>query len=254
MEKEIVSRDNRIFKETRKLAQKKYRDETSSYIVEGITLVKEALLFKNMIKYLVIQESKKDELFKEIDFKKYDLYVMKDSLFIKVAQTATSQGVLAVLSKKEGTNLPEEGNLLIIDRLQDPGNMGTLIRTAEATGYKGVVIMKGSADVFSLKVQRASSGSLFRVPVIFYEDEKELVKDIKESGRSVVVTDLKEGKAVSELYLKMPIALVIGNEGKGVSAYFLDNSDYKVVIPMKGEVESLNAAVAGSILMYETAR
>ena len=146
------------------------------------------------------------------------------------------------------------GNFVVLDRLQDPGNIGTILRTADAAGYKLAVVMKGTADVFSPKVVRAATGSLFRMPVVFMDSEEELLEFTRAAGKKTVATCFDTDLYYYDVNLKENIALIIGNEGNGISETLIASSDVKIKIPMHGNIESLNASVAAGILMYEAVR
>ncbi|MDD7718516.1 MAG: RNA methyltransferase [Eubacteriaceae bacterium] len=259
--REIRSKDNRIFKETLKLSQKKYRDREGLYIVEGENLVGEAMEY-GLVKSIFVSEDKADfyrdrGLLKEA---RGDTYLVEPKLFDRLAQTETSQGILAVVSKSlydpETLVKNEKGNsnYVVLDRLQDPGNIGTIIRTAEGAGYSGVMVLKGTADVFSPKTVRAAAGSVFRNPIIQVEDNRELRKLCDRLGLKLVVTGFDTDKFYFDEDISQNTALVIGNEGNGVSGELMEMSDVRIKIPMMGNLESLNASVAAAILMYETQR
>lgn len=188
-----------------------------------------------------------------------DIVFMKGSLYNKVALTETSQGIMAVVKKqihdrkrfacetcKEGTNI------VVLDRLQDPGNIGTIIRTADAAGYAGILAIKGTGDVYSPKVVRAAAGSLFRIPVLYVENEWEAIEFAAETSKTVLVTCFEDAVDYREVDMARNIALVIGNEGNGVSQTFIRAAGKRVKIPMKAPVDSLNAAVAAGVLMYHS--
>ena len=185
--------------------------------------------------------------------------LMDRELFEKLSGTETSQGVIATADKNitdissfAGRMGNSNDNVVILDRLQDPGNAGTIIRTAEAAGYRAVIVMSGTADVYSPKVVRAAAGSLFRMQLFSSSDMNETVRILKASGKCIVSADLDTDVMYNSVDLSENIALVIGNEGQGVSRGFLEASDIKVRIPMEGSIESLNAAVAAGILMYQS--
>ncbi len=138
--------------------------------------------------------------------------------------------------------------------MQDPGNVGTVIRTADAAGYSGILIIKGTVDVFSPKVVRACTGSLFRMPILFVDSPNEAIQMLKDNGKKVVSTGFDTDKYYYEIDLTQNIGLVIGNEGNGICDEFKNNSDEIIKIPMFGNIESLNASVAAALLMYETMR
>ncbi len=250
---EIHSRDNRIYKECQKLSQKKYRDRLGLYLIEGYHLIGEAPL--EQLCYAVVRKG--EEL---PDIPEEKLFVMDGELFDRLAQTETSQGVIAAMRKiSPGPDLLESvcgtgKNLVVLDRLQDPGNIGTIIRTAEGAGYGAVVVLKGTGDVFSPKTIRAAAGSVFRIPIIHVEDNRELRKLADDLGKTLVVTCFDTDTYYFDEDLSADVALVIGNEGRGVSPELLQMADVKIKIPMEGRLESLNASVAAGILMYESRR
>lgn len=246
--KRISSKNNPIYKDAVKLLRKKYRDAEGKYLLEGIKPVRDALETGIVIETIFIKESEEEQRVFDAD----NVIVLSDDLFDGLSDTETTQGVIAVASKKESV-FPEEGNVVILDRLQDPGNIGTIIRTAEAAGFAAVATLKGTGDVYSPKVVRAASGSLFRMQVIQGLDENEVKCLCTRTGRKLAVTALEGAQDFHETDLK-DAAMVIGNEGSGVSESLMEAADIKVRIPMEGEIESLNAAVAAGILMYECMR
>ncbi len=190
----------------------------------------------------------------------YNLEVVGDSVFNKLSETVTPQGMLAVAQMPEREFL-DEGNILVLDGVQDPGNLGTILRTAEAAGIAGVALSKDSADVFNPKVIRATMGGIFRVPFRVCEDIVSEVEGFKQSvgpgGENYRVYGAALGEGCVEYtepdYTR-PSVVVIGNEAKGISTPVMNILDKRVQIPMAGKVESLNAAVAASVLMFEMAR
>lgn len=141
-----------------------------------------------------------------------------------------------------------------MDRLQDPGNIGTIIRTAEAAGYKGIIIVKGTGDVYSPKVVRAAAGSVLRMPMIKAEEPEDVSAFCKEHGKRLIGTSVRNAKPFYQVDLTNNVALVIGNEGNGMSSELEDLSCENIMIPMEGDNESLNAAVAAGIIMYQSIR
>lgn len=255
MIKEINSKDNRIFKECQRLSQKKYRDKEGRYLIEGHNLLDEAVTYGAGIDYLIFDEAKAGPFHFD-----GDIHRMKHNLFEKITQTETSQGIIAVVRKREygfdelAAKCDGNSNVVILDRLQDPGNIGTIIRTAEGAGYSAVIAVKGTADIFSPKTIRAAAGSVFRIPIIHVEDNRELKALVGDLGKKLVVTSLMADNFYFDADLSKGVALVIGNEGNGVSDELLELADIKIKIPMEGHLESLNASVAAGILMYETQR
>lgn len=257
MVKEITSSQNRIYKLCVSLATKKHRDKEGKYIIEGINLLEEAV--KNSEKIFLVIVRDDFDTSKVPNFQ-CDTYIMDNKLYSKIAQTETSQGILAVVEKPVydlkdiGKAIGKDGNVVVLDRLQDAGNIGTIIRTADAAGYSAVVVLKGTADIFSPKVIRAATGSVFRIPIVFADDNRELIKIINEWGLDLVVTSLKTDKYYYDVDLTHGVAVVIGNEGNGVSDELIELAPIKIKIPMEGNIESLNASIAAAILMYERLR
>ncbi|MCI6011251.1 MAG: RNA methyltransferase [Firmicutes bacterium] len=253
--REITSKDNKIVKLCEQLAARKYRDRLGLYLIEGENLLEEAVQEGAAVETVLIRR----------DCRKIPpgledrTYILGDGLFRKLSLTDTSQGSLAIVKKPEVSRkaLLEQGaagNFVVLDRLQDPGNIGTIIRTADAAGYGLVAVMKGTADVFSPKVVRAAAGSLFRVPVVFMNDYDELVTFVRAAGVKLAATCFDTDRYYYEEDLRENVALIIGNEGNGISPELIGRADIKIKIPMAGSIESLNAAVAAAVLMYETVR
>ncbi len=249
----IKSKDNAIYKTALKLTKKKYRDAMGLYLLEGIKPLQDAMDMGIPIETVLISEEigVKKELLTEKSI------ILDRRLFAAISDTGTSQGVIAIAEQKrynkaEFSTAVAVGNVVLLDRLQDPGNIGTIIRTAEAAGYRGIIMVKGSGDPYSPKVVRAAAGTLLRMPVIMAEDDMDAVSMVKSMGKRLIVTDLDARLDCFEADLSGEIALVIGNEGQGVSEGLLQAADQKVKIPMAGSIESLNAAVAAGILMYQS--
>ena len=252
--RKITSKDNKIVKLCEQLAQKKHRDKLALYLIEGENLVEEAVKNGAEIQTVLVREGYSGKLsgLEEAAFE------LDERLFDKLAQTETSQGIIAIvkkpqISRKQFTD-DAGGNFVVLDRLQDPGNIGTILRTADAAGYRLAVVMKGTADVFSPKVVRAATGSLFRMPVVFMDSEEELLEFTRAAGKKTVATCFDTDLYYYDVNLKENIALIIGNEGNGISETLIASSDLKIKIPMHGNIESLNASVAAGILMYEAVR
>lgn len=265
----IRSKNNSLIKKVAQLKQKKYRDQSQTFLGEGFNILEEAVLSQIRLKAVLIcyhntTVEKWQAFQKQINFKEaVPIYYVIESVFSVISATETPQGVICMMEKptREIETCWEhgQGNFLWLDRLQDPGNVGTLIRTAEATGMSGVIFSKETVDPFSPKVVRATTGSLFRVPLLFIgepglETEYSLIRKMKDKGKHLVCTFLGARTSYRDVILKNDLVMVIGNEGKGVSSIFQENADIQVSIPMKGQVESLNASVAGALIMYETIR
>ena len=253
--REIRSKDNKIWKRCEQLTMRKYRDRSGLYLIEGENLLDEAIRNHVRIETVLVREDCQKALPPEAADKAFRLDAR---LFDKLAQTVTSQGILAVVAKAEVRKedfigLPGS-NFIVLDRLQDPGNIGTILRTADAAGYRLAILMKGTADVYAPKVVRAATGSLFRMPVVSMASTEELVEFTRAAGKKLTATCLDAQRCYYDEDLTHDIALVIGNEGSGVAPALIESSELRIKIPMQGNIESLNAAVAAGVLMYEAMR
>lgn len=252
--REISSKDNKIFRLCEQLTHKKYRDKLGLYLIEGENLLEEAVKNGAAIKTVLMCRDYRGSLFGTED----KSFCLSDKLFEQLSQTETTQGIMAVVEKPEFS--PDRfldrggGNFIVLDRLQDPGNIGTILRTADAAGYELAIVMKGTADVFSPKAVRAATGSLFRMPVVFMDSVDELMEFTRAAGKKLVATCFDTERYYYDENLRENIALIIGNEGSGISRELIECSDLKIKIPMHGNIESLNASVAAGILMYEAVR
>lgn len=254
----VTSKENPVFKDCRKLLHKKHRQKERRFLAEGDNLCAEAVRSGMAVDLIFCEGTRFGDHAEDWNFPAS--YVFSRELFRQLAETETSMGVLAVVRQRE-TGAEEmsriagsDGNIVILDRLQDPGNIGTIIRTAEGAGYLAVFCVKGTADVYAPKTVRAAAGSLLRMPVLSAETAQEAVETAHGLGKKIAVTDVHGEFPYYDAGLSEKIALVIGNEGNGVDAKFLESVDVRVTIPMKGSLESLNASVAAGILMYEAVR
>lgn len=257
----IESSDNSRVKLVRKLQNKKNRDAENKIVIEGINLVSEAVRRGIHPEFVMMSDAFDGGDFCEQLKMDEDILVceLDAGIFNKITDADNGVGILAVIDKKllepeDIMSLPAAANVLVLDRLQDPGNIGTMIRTAVATGYELIVCIKGTADVFSPKVLRATAGMIFDIPIVYVQDAAELRRLMTALDKRFVVTTVDGGRPYYEADLRTGVALVIGNEGNGVSDEVLGLADVRVTIPMKGEIESLNAAVSAAILMYEAIR
>lgn len=251
----ISSGENRIFRVCEQLTHKKYRDKLGMYLIEGENLLEEAVKNGAEIKTVLARQDYGGSFYGSDD----KVFCLSDRLFDRLSQTETSQGVIAAVKKpefsqEEFTDKNDCSNYVVLDRLQDPGNIGTIIRTADAAGYGLIIAMKGTADVFSPKAVRAATGSLFRMPVVFMDSVDELMEFTRAAGKKLAATCFDTDRYYYDEDLRENIALIIGNEGGGISRELMESSDLKIKIPMHGNIESLNASVAAGILMYEAVR
>ncbi len=263
--KEITSKDNAIFKLIKSLKVRKHRIREALFVVEGPKQVVEAETSRYDLKYLVVRQDRlgclKDyDLFDRVDRYACTVISMDERLFKQISDTENNQGILAVLSyeplseKDFMMEVPSGSNVLVLDKLQDPGNIGTIIRTAEGAGFKGIILLKGSGDVFSPKSIRAAGGAMLRMPVTMINDATTLRRLSCEFSKRLIVSDVESGLAYYDVDLSENIFLVMGNEGHGVSKEILDMADIRINIPTDGALESLNVATAGAVLMMDSLR
>ena len=240
----ITSKANSVVKNAKKLHQKKYRK--SAYLIEGWHLFEEAVQAGVTIKKIFALESYRDQLaaFPQTVW-------VSEEILLDLADTQTPQGIVAVIQKEE-VGLPDfsQGKFLFLEDVQDPGNVGTMIRTADAAGFTGVIVSDKSADIYSLKTLRSMQGSHFHLP-IYRMSLASFVEGAKKTAMPILATTLsKESKDYRELSPLEDFVLVMGNEGQGISPIMAESANQLVHIGMKGKAESLNVAVAAGILMF----
>ncbi|AFS77928.1 tRNA/rRNA methyltransferase SpoU [Gottschalkia acidurici 9a] len=259
----ITSSSNSIVKQIKLLHKKRERWNKKSFFIEGIRAVEQSILAKAEIEYIVYSEklftnNGGKDLLEEVKKRNYKTYHISDKLFKDIGDTEQPQGILAVVRFKEyeleDILLSESNFLIVLDRVQDPGNMGTIIRTADAFGANGIIVTSGCVDIYNPKTIRSTMGSIFQIPIVHFDDIKECIMNLKKNNIEIIATSLDTNKYSYDVDLKSDCALVIGNEASGISKDVLDNSDYLIKIPMTGEAESLNAAVASGVVMYEVLR
>ena len=247
----IESNQNKIIKEVNSLKAKKERDKTGLFILEGKRLVDE-IPNSWEIKYLLKAESYSED----INFE--NVYTVKDSLFEKISETVNPQGILAVCHIKEFdvTNVDYSNSpfFVVLENVTDPGNMGTLIRTADAAGADGIFLSKGCVDIYNPKVIRATMGSIFHLPIYRNLNLMDLMEDFKNNNVKTIAAHLKGTSTPYKVDMKTACAVIIGNEANGLSDEISEIASDLVKIPMPGKAESMNAGIAGGILIYEAVR
>ncbi len=255
----ITSKDNSTIKYIKSLLQKKYRDENGEYIVEGIKMCEESFVYAKVLHIVICKELLDDsveDILRKIEKAKLQDKVLdvSKSVFMTISDTKTPQGIISVV-KKENSSKKNDNVIFILDDVQDPGNVGTIIRTLDSAGYRDLILSKGTADPYNLKVVRSTMGAIFRLNILQEKEELlETIKSLKKERYKIVVTSLDTDTFYYDLKFNEKLAIVIGNESKGVSKDIQDIADIKVKIPMIGKTESLNAAVATSIIAYERVR
>lgn len=236
----------------------KARREQGLFVVEGIKMVEEAKnnhLVKAYISEQYFNEltKRKEEVLKNLDYE-----VVTDSVFKQMSDTITPQGILATvtLPTYELKDLldTKNGQFVLLEDLRDPGNLGTIMRTAEGAGVTAVILSKESVDLFNPKVIRSTMGSIFRMPFVYVDDFIETLEQMKQKGITLCAAHLKGKNNYDQEDYTVSCGILIGNEANGLSDEASKEAQVLVKIPMCGQVESLNAAVACSIFMYEVAR
>ncbi|MDU3843511.1 MAG: RNA methyltransferase [Clostridium perfringens] len=251
---EIESKNNNLFKEIKKLKEKKHRIKSNKYLIEGLRFVEEAIKSKVSIDSIIFTESFKEknpELFLKIN-ENIKLIQMNEALLKQLCSTENPQGIVGVINM-QNKELKSVELVVLVDKVQDPGNMGTIIRTAHAAGAAGIVMTKGTVDIYNDKTLRSTMGSIFYIPIV-EDDSLDFIKSLKKEGYKLVVSSLQGKNNFFEENLQGKVMIAVGNEGNGVSDEVYDIADIKVKIPMPGEAESLNVAVATSIMIYEKIR
>ncbi len=258
----ISSSQNAIIKEVKSLKEKKHRDTKGMFFIEGIRFVEEALKEKAVISKILVSDHLSsvqggNEVLEKVQMHKVPLYFLPYKLFKEVSDTENPQGILAVMHSRNyllkdvisGRNF-----FVMLDSVQDPGNLGTIIRTADAAGVTAVILSKGCVDVYNPKVLRSTMGSVFHVPICYNMDITEAIIEMKSYGIRLCASHLEGSTSYYDLKYKDNIALIIGNEANGISESVKEAADLLVKIPMPGRAESLNASVAASLLIYEVLR
>lgn len=250
--KQITSTNNPIIKQLKCLHQKKYRKEYGAFLLEGMRLVNDAIINQNYPQILLIQQEKQDKFSSIISAcdGKCDVYLVSQAVINTLSMTESPEGIIA--SIKMPCEEPESGDdlVLVLDGVQDPGNLGTIIRTANSAGVKDIYLLGSNVDVYNPKVVRSTMGAIFNVNSHYYASALELYSHLRSNGYSVCVTTLSNTNYY-ELELPRKIALVLGNEGNGVSLESISNADNLLTLPMAESAESLNVAVCAGILIFD---
>lgn len=255
----ITSASNQQMKHVIQLNKKaKTRYEQRVFVVEGMKMCMEAPKQDIVAMYVSETFLQTPEHVQRI--KDYSYEVVADNVFKTISDTQTPQGILALVKMPEYSLedlLGERGkqpHLLILESIQDPGNLGTMIRTGEGAGVTGILMNKTTVDVFHPKTIRATMGSLFRVPFYVTDSLKETLEELKKKGISLYAAHLKGEQSYDRPDYRKPCGFLIGNEGNGLTEETAESADAYIRIPMEGKVESLNAAIAATLLMYEVNR
>ena len=255
----ITSKDNELIKHIRKLKDKKYRDESNEYIVEGVKLVEEAVKENAKIKQIIVCEdtTRTYEIPTHImlEIAKYECISVSDKIFNIITQVTNPQGIMAIIEKNaQDAQIDYAQDIIVVlDDVQDPGNLGTILRTVDSIGLNQIIVSKGTADAFNSKVVRSTMGAIFRIKIIEVENLAQTIKEMRKHHFKLMVTSLQTENSIYDIDFYKKI-IVIGNEANGVSKEIQDIADEKAKIPMLGRTESLNASVAAGVVMYEYVR
>ena len=234
----ITSASNNTIKALIKLKQKKYRDETGYYLVEGEHLVEEAMKAKQ-VECLISTKDITSDL---------PIIVVSNEVMSKLSFTKSPQSIMAKCKIKKEKKLIDGKRYLILDDLQDPGNIGTLIRTALAFSIDQVILSNNCVDLYNDKLLRSMQGANFHISCI-YDDLKTVISTLKKNNVKIIGSALENGQDIKQIKIREKMAFVVGNEGNGMNKDILQECDYVGYIPIN-TIESLNVAIAGSIMMY----
>ncbi len=256
----ITSKDNELIKNIKKLKEKKYRDLKNEYIIEGIKIIQEAIQENAKIKQIIICDDceKSSYIPQEMMYEiaKYECIYVTNKIFISLTDVKNPQGIMAIVEKNNSKEEKIDYNqdiIVALDDLQDPGNLGTILRTVDSIGINQILVSKGTADSYNPKVVRSTMGAIFRVKIIECEDLEKTLKEIKKHKFEILVTSLQTENSIYDIKYNKKV-IVIGNEANGVEEKIQNMADIKVKIPMLGKTESLNASVATGIILYEYVR
>lgn len=262
MKEIITSSQNKYIKQIKSLHSKKYRDYLGQYIIEGFKMVDEALEYHKPFYLLLLSEASSntvegDALICKCEETNIPVYVGSEKVFAEASEMETPQGILAVIYKgeqeiEEVTHNPAF-NIVILDSVRDPGNVGTIIRTADACGMNAIVLSKGCVDLYNSKTIRATMGSMFHIPVFTDVEIVRFIEKLKTLNAAVLGADPHSSISCIDIESSGCTAIVIGNEANGLSDEVKAVTTQNITIPMPGKAESLNAGIAAAILMYEFA-
>ncbi|HHW04116.1 MAG TPA: RNA methyltransferase [Thermoanaerobacterales bacterium] len=241
---------------------KNAREKNHCFVAEGLRSVEEIVKTDYTIEFTVVSEKFAnkdcDRVRKLIEkLQNFKLYMISEGIYDTISDTVTPQGIMAVVRMKDYDLMEYADNnflFVALDRIKDPGNMGTIIRTADAAGVNAVIAGKGCVDAYNPKVIRSTMGSIFHLPVIQTDDLIMTLKELKRRGGRIVTSHLKAKKYYYDVNLKVSTVLVMGKEDEGVSDEIIDISDEMVKIPMPGLAESLNVSIANGIILFEAVK
>lgn len=257
----ITSTSNQKIKRLVSLKKKrKARDEENVFLVEGVRMFREVPVRKLREVYVseTFYRKEKQVLNQVLSGSRVTPEILLDTVFAYVSDTKTPQGILCVVEQMRYSLDEAVGgvcpHIIVLDHLQDPGNLGTILRTAEGAGVTGIVMNRECVDIYNPKTIRSTMGSIYRMPFYYADDLEEAIHRLKEKGICTYAAHLEGKRDYDEEDYCRPCAFLIGNEGNGLTEEIADLADAYIKIPMEGQVESLNAAIAASVLMFEAGR
>ncbi len=236
----IESIDNKKIKEIRKLNQKKYRETSKTFLVEGIHLIEEANK-AGLLKEIILEENENTNINVKVTYVTYN--VIKS-----ISELSNPYKVIGICSYKKEEEYKDK--ILVLDNVQDPGNLGTIIRSALAFNIDTIILGNDTADLYNSKVLRGCQGMNFHINIVRRDIEKEIT-NLKKEGYKIYITDVNNGKDIKDVKVSGKYAIIMGNEGSGIKSSIKDKTDEKIYINMNENCESLNVAVATSIILYE---
>ncbi|MDR1401215.1 MAG: RNA methyltransferase [Endomicrobium sp.] len=247
----IKSTENKIFKYALRLQEKRFRNKSRLFLIEGKKQIEDIPKNWNTRQFLISERYKGTT----VNFKNTTIF--SDRLFNKLSATKSPQGIMALIEKKYYNSkeiIKNYGKFIILENIQDPGNLGAIIRSADAFGLKAVFVSKESADIYSDKTLRATMGSIFHLPIIDNIEIEDILNLMKKEKISILAASLKGKKYLNDIKFKNKSAFIIGNEAHGIKSETENLADTLVKIYTPGKAKSLNAAVAASVIMYEMSK
>lgn len=251
----IQSKDNKTIKHIISLQQRKYRQKFCEYMVEGIRAVTD-IGNKGYLRSILIRESNRSELEPLVQkgFTVSSIYVVQDPIFDKIEHSVNGQGILGIAKKCVNdlhSFIVEDGLYVALDGVQDPGNLGTIIRTSVAADVKGIFLLKGTVDPYNEKCVRSTMSALCNIPIFEDVTLSEFYDFIKDNRIKTYVTSLDNAKPYHTISYAERTMVILGNEGNGVSRNIIEMCDQAITIPMYGDIESLNVSIAAALCMYK---
>jgi len=261
----ILSKNNNLVKQLKSLKNRRSRENYGMFLIEGKKFVAEAIKQKANIFKIVVSKNFYDTSFCELSLilqnvpKHIDIVILDNLAFKQIADTQNPQGIIALAKLQYITDIQyiiKNGNgpIIILDKIQDPGNLGTIIRTADAVLASGIIISAGSVDIHNPKVLRSTMGSIFRVASFLSQDILSDLLLLKKSGMQIYAAHNKGDQLYFNVKFPPKSAIIIGNESNGISESIMQYVNHKIKIPMSSDVESLNASISAGLIMYEIVR